>query len=271
MDVNMKVAAVQMTSTEDVVHNCAVVKKLVAQAAAAGAKLVLLPEYWAIMGLYETDKLRVAQRNLHDELPQFMSTLAKDNHICLIGGTIPMQSPVEDKVWNTTLVYDAAGMLLAQYNKIHLFDFMGDAHIFKESRTVAVGHDVVTVETPAGKTGLSICYDLRFPELYRAMHDCRLIVLPAAFTETTGQAHWEILLRARAIENQCYVLASAQTGRHTNGRQTWGHSMLIDPWGRIVTELAEGEGTIVGELDQTYLEEVRQKLPALQHRQRSII
>lgn len=270
MKMTVKVAAIQMTSSEQVEDNCRAAEKWVTQAAEMGAKLVLLPEYWPILGLSETDKLACAQRDLNDVLPQRMAAWAKHHHICLIGGSIPMISPEDGKVWNTTLVFNEEGVCVATYHKIHLFDFDGSAHTFKESRTVVAGQQIVTVNTPVGPTGLSICYDIRFPELYRAMGEVNLIVLPAAFTVETGHAHWEILLRARAIENQCYLLASAQSGRHSNGRDTWGHTMLIDPWGQIVAELAEGEGVVAGEVDLTYIQEIRTKLPALQHRQQSI-
>lgn len=270
MTMRVKVAAIQMTSSERVEDNCRVAEKWVTQAAQSGAKVVLLPEYWPILGLTEKDKLACAQRDLSDVLPQLMSNWAKTHHIYLIGGSIPMVSPVDGKVWNTTLVFDEAGQCVATYHKMHLFDFEGSAHTFKESRTVVAGQQIVTVNTPVGPTGLSICYDIRFPELYRAMGEVNLVVLPAAFTDVTGQAHWEVLLRARAIENQCYMLAAAQSGRHSNGRDTWGHSMLIDPWGHIVAELAAGEGVVAGEVDLDYLQDIRAKLPALQHRQRSI-
>lgn len=270
MTKTVKVAAIQMTSSEHVDANCRTAEKWVKHAAESEAKIVLLPEYWPILGLNETDKLACAQRDINDVLPQQMSAWAKEYQICLIGGSVPMISPVDGKVWNTTLVFNEAGECTATYHKIHLFDFDGTAHTFKESRTVVAGQQITTVNTPAGPTGLSICYDIRFPELYRAMGPVNLIVLPAAFTDVTGKAHWEILLKARAIENQCYVLASAQSGRHSNGRDTWGHSMLIDPWGQIVASLAEGEGVVAGEVDLTYMEEIRTKLPALQHRQQSI-
>ena len=262
----MKIAAIQMISTPNVAENIATAKRLMISAAESGARLLLLPEYWPLMGMHETDKLTVAEAAGNGELQDFLAEMAKTLGVCVIGGTIPLQSPAENKVLNTTLVFNAQGDLEARYDKMHLFGFRKGEESYEESRTISAGDQVVSFDSEAGRVGLSVCYDLRFPELYRAMGECALIVVPAAFTYTTGQAHWEILLRARAIENQCYVLASAQGGKHENGRRTWGHSMLIDPWGKIVSELAEGEGTVIGELDATLIRSVRESLPALQHR-----
>ncbi|MFZ6861506.1 carbon-nitrogen hydrolase family protein [Undibacterium sp. Ji67W] len=262
----MKIAAIQMISTPNVADNIATAKRLMISAADAGARLLLLPEYWPLMGMHETDKLSVAEAFGHGQLQDFLADMAKTLGVWLIGGTIPLQSPEESKVLNTTLVFNPRGMLEARYDKLHLFGFRKGDESYEEARTISAGDEVVSVDTEVGRVGLSICYDLRFPELYRAMGECALIVVPAAFTYTTGQAHWEILLRSRAIENQCYVLASAQGGRHENGRRTWGHSMLIDPWGKVVSELAEGEGLVIGELDTALIDSVRESLPALQHR-----
>jgi deaminated glutathione amidase len=195
-----------------------------------------------------------------------MMDMARAHGIWLIGGTLPLVAPVSGKVLNTTLVYDPSGARVARYDKMHLFSFATGAESYDEARTIVPGEHVSTFETPFGKVGLSVCYDLRFPELYRAMDACTLMVVPAAFTHTTGEAHWEILLRARAIENQCYVLAAAQGGRHVNGRRTWGHSMLVDPWGKIQAVLAEGEGLVFGTIEARHLQNVRESLPALRHR-----
>jgi nitrilase len=195
-----------------------------------------------------------------------MSDMASQFGVWLIGGTVPLISSESGKVLNTILAYGPNGKLAARYDKMHLFGFTRGEESYDESRTISAGADVVTLETPLGRIGLSICYDLRFPELYRAMGECTLMVVPAAFTYTTGRAHWEILLRARAIENQCFVLAAAQGGLHKNGRRTWGHSMLVDPWGEICAQHAEGEGVVLGQIDATQLEEVRMSLPALKHR-----
>lgn len=260
------VAAIQMISSPSVEDNLATARRLVAQAAAGGAQLVVLPEYWAIMGKQETDKLAHAEQPGSGPIQDGMAQMARQHGIWLIGGTLPLISGAEGKVLNTTLVYDPQGESAGRYDKIHLFGFKRGTESYNESRTIVPGAQVRTIEMPFGRVGLSICYDLRFPELYRAMGDCALIVVPAAFTHTTGSAHWEVLLRARAIENQCYVLASAQGGLHPNGRRTWGHSMLIDPWGEVQAVLPEGEGVVSGEIDLAFLAGVRESLPALAHR-----
>jgi predicted amidohydrolase len=195
-----------------------------------------------------------------------MAALAREHAVTLIGGTIPLAANEAGKVYNSTLVFDPRGARIARYDKIHLFGFTRGEETYDEARTIVDGADVATFEAPFGRVGLSVCYDLRFPELYRRMGACALLVVPAAFTYTTGRAHWEILLRARAIENQCYVLASGQGGTHASGRRTWGHSMLVDPWGEIVGQLPEGEGVVAGAIDEARLAEIRQNLPALAHR-----
>ena len=260
------VAAIQMISTPSVSENLATAKRLVAQAASKGAMLVVLPEYWAIMGQHEKDKLGHAEQPGSGPIQDGMAQMAREHGLWLIGGTLPLVSPEAGKVLNTTLVYDPQGAPAGRYDKIHLFGFTRGAESYNESRTIVAGAQVRSVDTPLGRVGLSICYDLRFPELYRALGDCALIVVPAAFTHTTGRAHWEVLLRARAIENQCYVLASAQGGVHPNGRRTWGHSMLIDPWGEVKAVLDEGEGVVSGQIDPVFLAGVRESLPALAHR-----
>lgn len=260
------VAAIQMISSPSVDENLATARRLVAQAAAAGAMLVVLPEYWAIMGRQETDKLGHAEHAGSGPIQDGMAQMARQHGIWLIGGTLPLISGQEGKVLNTTLVYNPQGEPAGRYDKIHLFGFTRGTESYNESRTIVPGAQVRSIETPFGRVGLSVCYDLRFPELYRAMGDCALMVVPAAFTHTTGRAHWEVLLRARAIENQCYVLASAQGGLHPNGRRTWGHSMLIDPWGEVKAVLPEGEGVVSGAIDSLFLAGVRESLPALAHR-----
>lgn len=255
-----------MVSSPSVDDNLATARRLVAQAAAGGALLVVLPEYWAIMGQQETDKLAHAEQPGSGPIQDGMAQMARRHGIWLIGGTLPLISGQEGKVLNTTLVYDPQGEPAGRYDKIHLFGFTRGTESYNESRTIVPGAQVRSIETPFGRVGLSVCYDLRFPELYRAMGDCALMVVPAAFTHTTGRAHWEVLLRARAIENQCYVLASAQGGLHPNGRRTWGHSMLIDPWGEVKAVLPEGEGVVSGEIDPLFLAGVRESLPALAHR-----
>jgi predicted amidohydrolase len=260
------VAAVQMVSSPDVGHNMASVRRLLGEAAATGAELVTLPEYWPIMGMADADKVAVAEQPGAGPIQDFMAQMAREHGIWLVGGTLPLVSGDAGRVLNTTLVYDPSGRPVARYDKIHLFGFNKGAESYDEARTIVPGAAVGSFEAPFGRVGLSVCYDLRFPELYRAMGDCALIVVPAAFTHTTGRAHWEVLLRARAIENQCYVLASAQGGVHANGRRTYGHSMLVDPWGEVKAVLAEGEGVVSGALDPAFLAGVRESLPALRHR-----
>jgi predicted amidohydrolase len=266
----MKVAAIQMTSGPILQDNIATAKRLIQSAADAGAGMVLLPEYWPIMGMHEQDKTRLAQSAEAADMTAFMADRARTHRIYLIGGTVPLTSPESGKVFNSTLVFDPTGQQVARYDKIHLFGFTKGAESYQESQSIVAGSDPVSFTASDGattcKVGLSICYDLRFPELYRSFGATDLLVVPAAFTYTTGSVHWEILLRARAIENQCYVLAAAQTGHHLNGRRTWGHSMLIDPWGKIVAVLPESEGVVAGDIDPQLILEVRRNLPALQHR-----
>ncbi len=261
-----RVAAIQMISTPEVAANLDTAARLVAQAAREGALLVSLPEYWPLLGMHERDKLAHAETPGAGPIQAAMGAMAARHGIWLIGGTLPLVSAEPGKVLNTLLVYGPDGRQAARYDKVHLFSFSRGAESYDEARTITPGSSAQGVETPLGRVGLSVCYDLRFPELYRALGDCRLIVVPSAFTYTTGAAHWEILLRARAIENQCYVLAAAQGGVHPNGRRTWGHSMLIDPWGDVVAVLAEGEGVVAGDIDTDRQAAVRQSLPALRHR-----
>lgn len=261
-----RIAALQFVSTPVPEENFVTARRLVAQAAQQRAELVLLPEYWPVMGMQDTDKLAFAEQPDEGPIQECMAGLARQHGIWLIGGTLPLVSPEEGKVLNSVLIYGPSGERVSRYDKIHLFGFRKGEESYDESRTIVPGATVGTVDTPFGKIGVSVCYDLRFPELYRAMGDCSLIVVPAAFTYTTGKAHWEVLLRARAIENQCYVLAAAQGGKHVNGRRTWGHSMLIDPWGEIKAVLPEGEGIVAGEIDQGLIAGIRENLPALKHR-----
>jgi nitrilase len=262
----MKIAAIQMISSADIERNLAYAALLLQEAKQRGAELILMPEYWPLMGLQDTDKIAAAEPLGAGKIQAFLANQAKQLGVWLIGGTLPLISSEPDKVLNTTLVFNPAGQQIARYDKIHLFGFTKGDESYQESKTITPGKQVVSFEAEFGRVGLSVCYDLRFPEMYRAMGSCALIVVPAAFTYTTGQAHWEILLRARAIENQCYVLASAQGGVHQNGRRTWGHSMLIDPWGKIMDILPEGEGLVSGEIDLHALAAIRDSLPALRHR-----
>jgi predicted amidohydrolase len=262
----MQLAALQMVSTPVVAENIVTARRLIADAVSQGAQLLLLPEYWPVMGMQENDKLVVAEVYGSGPIQDFMREMAQQHRVWLIGGTLPLQSAQAGKVLNTTLVYNPQGECVTRYDKMHLFGFTRGDESYDESRTIASGDAVRYFEAPFGRVGLSVCYDLRFPELYRALGDCSLIVAPSAFTYTTGAAHWDVLLRARAIENQCYVLAAAQGGLHRNGRRTWGHSMLVDPWGEICASLEEGEGVVSGVLDAAVINRVRESLPALQHR-----
>ncbi|WP_423759230.1 carbon-nitrogen hydrolase family protein [Burkholderia sp. NLJ2] len=261
-----RVAALQMVSTPDVARNLAEAGRLIAEAAGEGAQLVLLPEYFCFMGHRDTDKLALAEPYQDGPIQRFLADAARRHGIWVIGGTLPLKAPEPDRVLNTTLVFDPSGNEAARYDKIHLFNFEKGDESFDEARTIRAGDTVVAFDAPFGRVGLSVCYDLRFPELYRRMGDCTLIVVPSAFTYTTGRAHWETLLRARAVENQCYVLAAAQGGKHENGRRTWGHSMLIDPWGEIVAVRDVGASVVLGAIDPQRIADVRQSLPAWRHR-----
>jgi deaminated glutathione amidase len=261
-----KVAAVQMISAPTIPENLVAARRLITQAAEQGAKLVLLPEYWAALESRDSEKIGHAEQPDNGPIQSFMSGIAKEHGIWLLGGTLSLASQVPNKVLNTMMVYNPQGERVARYDKIHLFSYSKGDESYDESRAITPGKEVVTFEAPFGRVGLSVCYDLRFPELYREMGACALIVMPAAFVYTTGKAHWEILLRARAIENQCYLLASGQGGRHPTGRKTYGHSMLINPWGEIVDVLVEGEGIVIGDIDVENMMEIRERLPALKHR-----
>ncbi|MDP5240404.1 carbon-nitrogen hydrolase family protein [Uliginosibacterium sp. 31-16] len=261
-----KVAAVQLIAGPDVAANLREAASLIAEAAAQGAQLVLLPEYFALISADETAKIGIRETPGTGLIQTFLAETARRHAIWLIGGTLPLAASDADHVLNTSLVFNPQGEQVARYDKIHLFGFTRGSESYNEARTIEAGREIVTFDGPCGRVGLSVCYDLRFPELYRRMGEVDLIVVPAAFTATTGSAHWEVLLRARAIENQCYVLASGQGGTHPSGRQTWGHSMLIDPWGEIVASMASGAGVVVGELDPQRTASVRESLPALKHR-----
>jgi nitrilase len=264
--VNARVAAIQMISTPRVAENLDAAGVLVAEAAGQGADLVALPEYFPIMGRGDADKIAAGECDGDGPIQEFLAETARKHGVWLIGGSLPMAAGVPGKVSNTCLVFDPRGVRAARYDKIHLFGFQKGEERYDESAAIAPGRRPATFDAPFGRVGLSICYDLRFPELFRALGNVDLLALPAAFTETTGRAHWEILLRARAIENQCYVLAAAQGGVHENRRETHGDSMLIDPWGEVIARRAKGEGIVIGELDRARIAEVRASLPALRHR-----
>ena len=269
----MKIAAVQMVSTPDLARNLQAAGRLVDSAAALGAELVALPEYFCLLGHRDTDKLAVAETPGQGPVQSFLSAAAKRHGVWIVGGTMPMAVPGStERVRNTCLVFGPDGEALARYDKIHLFAFDNGRERYDEARVLERGDEPVAFTAAGHRVGLSVCYDLRFPELYRTLAftpeqpPCDLMCVPSAFTHTTGQAHWELLLRARAVENQCYVLAPAQGGLHENGRRTWGHSMIVGPWGEVLACHAEGEGVAIADLDASRLAEVRQQLPALEHR-----
>ena len=261
-----KVAAVQMVSMPEVAANLARADALIAEAAAQGAQLVALPEYFCILGMRDNDKVAVRERDGDGPIQNFLADAAARHKVWLIGGTVPLECPDPAKVWNTCLVHDDSGKRIARYDKIHLFGFDNGKEKYLESRTIQAATQPVTFDSPFGRIGLSICYDLRFPELYRAFGPVDVIFVPSSFTATTGKAHWSPLLRARAIENQTYVVAPAQGGLHANGRETHGHSMVIDPWGAVLAERETGEGVVIAEIDPALTAKVRGMLPALEHR-----
>ena len=282
MQKNIRAAAVQMISSTDPDANIDTMKRLVRQAAEQGADWVLLPEYWLLMGRKDTDKLAFAEplvgsnfsetryaRFGETRCARFQTTLSETAAECgvvLFGGTIPLESPDAGKVMNTMLVYDRDGTQIGLYHKMHLFGFSGLGERYAEADTISAGGDVPKLTADGVPLAAGVCYDLRFPEFFRAQQPFDVLLLPAAFTYTTGKAHWELLLRARAVENQCYVIASAQGGEHESGRRTFGHSMIIDPWGEILDVLSEGEGIVIADLDAARLQSVRTRLPALKHR-----
>lgn len=266
----MKIAAIQMVSGMTLQANLDAAAALLTQAADEGAELVVLPEYFGVMGLKDSDKLRLQEAAGRGVVQDFLSYWARRLRLWIVGGTLPMATPDVGRARNTSLAYAPSGKCVARYDKIHLFRFTQGEEEYDETRVLEPGADPVRFELASRDgniytIGMSVCYDLRFPELYRALK-ADVLLVPSAFTYTTGQAHWEVLLRARAIENLAYVLAAAQGGTHENGRRTWGHSMLVDPWGRILAQQAEGPGVVIGEVQGARQQEMRQRLPALSHR-----
>jgi predicted amidohydrolase len=263
-----QIAAVQMTSTTDVQANVAEAARLVGEAADAGARLAVLPENFALMAGSREQLIAAGEAYGAGPIQEAMSAAARMHSIWVCAGTIPVRAKGE-RVRAASIVYDDQGEPAARYDKIHLFDVAledGESHL--ESRVIEAGEDIVVVDTPAGRLGLSICYDLRFPELYRRLLDRRaeIFAIPSAFTAFTGRAHWAPLIRARAIENLVYVVAAAQVGRHAKGRETYGHSMVVDPWGIVVAERAEGPGIVTAEVDRGRMAELRAQLPSIEHR-----
>jgi nitrilase len=264
----MKIAALQMVSTPSVEHNLEAARRLLEQAASAGAELAVLPEYFCFLGKSDRDKLAIAEPFGDGPIQQALAALARRHGLWLVAGTLPIKSDEPGYAMNANLVFSPTGDCIARYDKIHLFRYDNGREQYDEGRTLRAGAAPVAFAAGEWRVGLSVCYDLRFPELYRALMrpPCDLVCVPSAFTHPTGAAHWEVLLRARAIENQCYVVAAAQGGRHENGRRTFGHSLVIDPWGEVVAMLAEGQGVVSAELSRERIAEVRTQLPALEHR-----
>jgi deaminated glutathione amidase len=273
----MKIAAVQMVSTPNVATNLAAARRLIGSAAAAGAGLVVLPEYFCFMGKSDRDKLQVAEPAAGGPIQGALADAAREHGVWLIGGTLPLvvdaasraDGAAADRVMNANLVFTPRGELAARYDKMHLFAYDNGRERYDEARTLQPGRRPVAFDADGWRIGLSVCYDLRFPELYRALArpPCDLLSVPSAFTYTTGLAHWEVLLRARAIENQCYVVAAAQGGTHENGRRTFGHSLVVDPWGEVIAcRRDDGEGIVLAEMRRERIADVRRQLPALEHR-----
>jgi nitrilase len=261
-----KVAAIQMASGPNVMGNLNEARRLIADAAGKGARLVVLPEFFAIMGMSDQDKVVAREQPGQGPIQSFLSETARQHKIWLVGGSIPLAASSPDKVLNSCLVYDERGEQVARYDKIHLFNLELGNERYDEAGTIEPGKDVVVVDSPFGRIGLAVCYDLRFPELFRAMRDVNIIVLPSAFTEITGKMHWEVLVRARAVENLAYVVAAAQGGYHVSGRETHGNSMIVGPWGRVLDRLPRGSGVVIAEVNPSYQASLRAGLPALTHR-----
>jgi nitrilase len=269
----MKVAALQMVSGTQLAGNLAQARGLLEQAAAAGAELAVLPEYFCLLGQRDTDKLAIQEPPGNGEIQRFLQTAARELKLWIVGGTLPLSTQDPQLVRNSCLVYSPAGDNVARYDKIHLFRFDNGHERYDESRVLEPGTEPVVFNLPSRdghtwRVGMSICYDLRFPELYRALarRGADVLLVPSAFTHTTGQAHWDLLLRTRAVENLAWVVAPAQGGVHENGRRTWGHSQVIDPWGVVVAQQAEGAGMVLAELSHARVLECRAQLPALEHR-----
>jgi predicted amidohydrolase len=268
----MKVAALQMVSAITREANLVRAHALLAEAAAAGAELAVLPEYFCVMGAKDTDKLALRERPGEGVVQSFLADAAREFGLWIVGGTLPIETSDDQHVFNSSLAYSPEGRCVARYDKIHLFFFDNGRERYDERRVIEPGTQPATFDLPSRdghlwRIGLSVCYDLRFPELYRALarRGAELLLVPSAFTHTTGAAHWEVLLRARAIENLAWVVAPAQGGKHENGRQTWGQSMIVDPWGVVVAQQASGEGVVMSELDARQTSASRAQLPALSH------
>jgi deaminated glutathione amidase len=265
----IRAAVIQMVSTADVAENLAAAGELLAEAAGAGAGLAVLHENFPCMGVHDTDKVALKEKAGAGPIQTFLHDTARKHGLWIVGGTIPLAADAPGKVRAASLLYDDQGECVARYDKLHLFDVdVGGGESYRESDTLEAGADIVVAETPFARVGLSVCYDVRFPELYRNMQrqGVELITVPSAFTATTGAAHWHALLRARAVENLCYVIAPNQGGMHANNRETYGHSLILDPWGRVLAEIETGPGIACADLDFEYLHALRNRFPALTHR-----
>jgi nitrilase len=264
------IAALQMASGPQVQANLMEAGRLIKEAAERGASLVVLPETFAMMGAHETDRVKIAETFGEGPIQTFISQQAKKYGVWIVAGTIPIRSADPSRAYATSILYDAKGNIAARYDKMHLFDVMlsENQEVYTESDTTIAGHTPVVIDTPFGKLGMSVCYDLRFPELYRRLSEqgAQILLVPSAFTEVTGRAHWEPLLRARAIENLCYVVAAAQGGYHVSGRTTYGHSMIVDHWGRVRDVLEKGTGVVMADIDLEAQEQTRKTFPVLSHR-----
>jgi len=263
---NCRMAAIQMVSGPRVADNLQLAGRLIEDAVAQGAQLLALPEYFPIIGATDADRVRAREDFGSGPIQEWLAATAQRHGIWIFAGSLPLTATSPDKMRNSTLVFNPEGVCVERYDKVHLFGFRKDEESYDEATFIEPGNDLVAVDTPFGRVALSICYDLRFPELYRALGTVDLILVPAAFTDTTGRAHWEILLRARAIENQCYLLAVGQGGKHENGRMTHGNSMIVDPWGEILDRKMKGPGVVIADLDHARIAEIRESLPALAHR-----
>jgi predicted amidohydrolase len=262
-----RIAAIQMVSGPEVAANLEAAERLIAQAAAAGARLAALPENFYLIGRHEGDKVKVREPDGSGPVQDFLSRSARKHGLWIVGGTAPIDSGEQDRILSACLVFDDGGRRVARYDKMHLFRFDGGSEErYDESRTLRPGAGAVALDSPFGRLALSICYDVRFPELYRALGPFDAAFVPSAFTVPTGTAHWEILLRARAVENQAYVVAPAQGGLHPSGRRTYGHTMVVDPWGQVLAVRPEGEGVVLAQIDTERIREVRRSLPALLNR-----
>src|SRR5450631_945061 len=265
-----KVAAIQMTSSHVVADNLAAAGELLREAKELGADIACLPENFSFIGLRDADKLQVAEPDGEGAVQSFLSDAARELKMWILGGTIVIRGDSERRVANASLLIDANGKRVVRYDKIHLFDVTipGRDEQYRESTHVTPGRDPVIADTPVGKLGLSVCYDMRFPELYRELvsQGAEWLAMPAAFTVPTGRAHWETLLRARAIENLCYVVAPAQSGTHTSGRETYGDTLIVDYWGEVLARLPKGTGVITADIDRAKLAQTRARFPALDNR-----